>query len=1515
MEIADIWHSVEDKAWSLADFLEDKGIPIATFCEDKGLSPTMLFGGILVLIVLLLVLSGAGVGGGTGMLEVVAEDGGGNPLSLFQVEIVLPGGVSRTTTTNDDGVAKFLEVPFGEVLVNAKSPGYTGKVVIDFNEDGKRVRLIAQAEIANLQVIVQSTDGGYLDSGTIEIRDIATNTIKKTTTIDGSATYEHELEVGVYTVAVKSSSGGTLESRQVQLTGASATETFIISADSVNSALVKVIVKDENGNAVKDAVVTLYNFRSDSIISEQVTDAKGETVFQEGVAMGTAVYAMAYVPGDMRYSIITKNDAKAKFAKTVDAAISEITITMELKGRVKVIVWDAESFSSIRGASVTIKDRAGTVISEVKLTDDQGEALFTGFEQNIEVYASVKMDGYLEYDKPAESKKVEYTKEYIELPVALERDGSFIESRISIAVMDIYRDPLGQVSGILSSNEFKELILALRESDNLTFSVDANKMYDVGIHKAAYLRSLLQGISAGSHDAELTLSTDDNSAVLEVCLFAITNGLPADASGTVELRDYGGVLLDTQDTGDDNCAVFPDIPSSWNVFVNAYSDGYGSAETGLIKLLPIRAGTTRVNVTLGEIIPGAYPTGNVKVCVKDRSNDVIEGASVILHDVETDGPTSLAVVEQFTGSDGCTVFQSVPAQRAGLVGTVPVRVYAIVSAPEFAIYNGNLIGIVTEVRANEETPINVRLGAGEEICFVVQGPEGPIADADVSLCADEGCELLLQTLKTEADGHVIFYTDLNTIFARAVVDEDGLQKSVVKNFLKSEVINGQCGTVNVGEVSAYTYVSLDGIPEEGFYVKPGSSSEITFQLILNDRPVTGGAIPSGTENRVLDTSGVEMIITLLGVEAGAIRTVDAGSGKYAIPFAAPEDEGEAIATLTVVIADCDTCQGDAKSVRIIVTNSDSDGDGVPNEVDYCPNTAEGVIVDDWGCPSTADSDGDGVPDNRDLCPNSVTGAVVDSDGCAIGVADRDGDLWPDLIDAYPVDSARSAIIAMDDDQDGLLNSFDLYINDPNSGGESSVMVCAVDEDDQPIYAANIVAYEHSTYYNTQSGQSGYYAGTSPAGTYIGTGGGTYANQYSQGTQVAASGSGQGSYTSFYYGGQSSWDDTMRTDNCRIFQSSSNLGYSSSSSFFSQFFVRVSATGYTGYDSRTQGSSNVRFSRLQNGMIRIDVVLRKGATPTTGEGTTVNPERTVQLTGDNEEWKAESGTGSRINLYPVVTLDAKEIQVQTEITLQSPANAELDYLLTYRVGNPCYEVEADESGRLEKDIHFRRGQRSVVDEITIYSDRGDCWEKNNPNLEGVVSLVVEGKLLQVDDQEVQAGQSFNPATVSIQPLVGAVEKVDSVKDLRLLMGKMDLAHGVVTLGKIPSCIAPEANTAKSSVAGSSLGAVGDESKAAYKVVLDFNKAFPTELEKMVGSIRQVLLGQKRTPLDCKAYVSVDDKYMGYVQVGQSGLVCAEAMTKQAPQMTPAEKLFCDTVETGGREEISLNDQFSLRTKET
>jgi OOP family OmpA-OmpF porin len=58
---------------------------------------------------------------------------------------------------------------------------------------------------------------------------------------------------------------------------------------------------------------------------------------------------------------------------------------------------------------------------------------------------------------------------------------------------------------------------------------------------------------------------------------------------------------------------------------------------------------------------------------------------------------------------------------------------------------------------------------------------------------------------------------------------------------------------------------------------------------------------------------------------------------------------------------------------------DSDGDGVADDMDKCPDTPKGYKVDSDGC--ALDTDGDGVIDEMDQCLTTPEGTKVDRSGC------------------------------------------------------------------------------------------------------------------------------------------------------------------------------------------------------------------------------------------------------------------------------------------------------------------------------------------------------------------------------------------------------------------------------------------------------------------------------------------------------------------------------------------------------
>jgi len=141
--------------------------------------------------------------------------------------------------------------------------------------------------------------------------------------------------------------------------------------------------------------------------------------------------------------------------------------------------------------------------------------------------------------------------------------------------------------------------------------------------------------------------------------------------------------------------------------------------------------------------------------------------------------------------------------------------------------------------------------------------------------------------------------------------------------------------------------------------------------------------------------------------------------------------------------------------------TDTDGDGVVDKLDQCPEIAglealmgcpdkdaDGVADKDDACPSIAgiasmngcpDSDGDGIIDTKDACPN--TAGLANMDGCP----DADGDGIKDSLDKCPTVKGSTAMNGCpDSDGDGIIDIEDAC---PNTAGVASEKGCPVIDTD------------------------------------------------------------------------------------------------------------------------------------------------------------------------------------------------------------------------------------------------------------------------------------------------------------------------------------------------------------------------------------------------------------------------------------------------------------------------------------
>jgi hypothetical protein len=83
-------------------------------------------------------------------------------------------------------------------------------------------------------------------------------------------------------------------------------------------------------------------------------------------------------------------------------------------------------------------------------------------------------------------------------------------------------------------------------------------------------------------------------------------------------------------------------------------------------------------------------------------------------------------------------------------------------------------------------------------------------------------------------------------------------------------------------------------------------------------------------------------------------------------------------------AELDSVKREKAELARIKREKETDGDGVPDYRDDCPNNAPIELsqgVDERGCP--LDTDLDGVPEYRDECPDTPLGMAVDDKGCPV----------------------------------------------------------------------------------------------------------------------------------------------------------------------------------------------------------------------------------------------------------------------------------------------------------------------------------------------------------------------------------------------------------------------------------------------------------------------------------------------------------------------------------------------------
>jgi len=201
----------------------------------------------------------------------------------------------------------------------------------------------------------------------------------------------------------------------------------------------------------------------------------------------------------------------------------------------------------------------------------------------------------------------------------------------------------------------------------------------------------------------------------------------------------------------------------------------------------------------------------------------------------------------------------------------------------------------------------------------------------------------------------------------------------------------------------------------------------------------GEATPSGKRQDMAGATTLSPIEWLAGVTVKADRrfTVGLAAGRGATD-AIGTPELRAMVSLAFVAGAPARAQLSAADRG--APDQDTDGDGIPDSVDKCPNEPEDkdMFEDDDGCPDP-DNDHDGIPDALDKCPLDPEDkdGFQDEDGCPD--KDNDGDGIPDKLDKCPNEPEDKdgfedldGCPELDNDHDGIPDDKDKCPNEPET---------------------------------------------------------------------------------------------------------------------------------------------------------------------------------------------------------------------------------------------------------------------------------------------------------------------------------------------------------------------------------------------------------------------------------------------------------------------------------------------------
>ena len=544
----------------------------------------------------------------TGDLVVNVTDTDGNVLK--DVTVTVNG---NTLTTNADGTVTFEDLEAGIYEVIISKDGYQSQTTMLTIESGKvytlDAELATEVKTGSAKITVLDAFGKVTNNALVTIKDANGKVVAELRTDHTGEVYISTLETGNYTVEVVYmytpteglSAAGTLSINENQLTNL----TINLPAPYVPETTgdVYLTVVDKNGNALKDATVTLNN----GTVLSATTMADGTVIFED------------LEPGI--YSVMVELYGFHAYTTTITVEVGEtyneeITLSAITTGELQLTVTDTDG-NALANATIVMDGKTYT-------TDENGVLLITNVEAgNYKVTASA--NGYKSSEAFVDV--VALTKATCTL--TLEKE--ILRGTGVVIVTDENGNALSNASVTINGEQ-----VVTDAEGKATFANLEVGSYDVLITKDGYHEKI----------TTINITANDTTTITEFLIMKTGNMhiFVYDADG--EVLSNATVVVDnkTYTTDEHGKVVISGLmPKSY--FVKVLKDGYVEYSTTL-SIKPEEV--TSHNVYLQKVIT----TGTLKVTVVDENGNALKNAMVSIdnRNVTTDENGIVTITDIEAGS-------------------------------------------------------------------------------------------------------------------------------------------------------------------------------------------------------------------------------------------------------------------------------------------------------------------------------------------------------------------------------------------------------------------------------------------------------------------------------------------------------------------------------------------------------------------------------------------------------------------------------------------------------------------------------------------------------------------------------------------------------------------------------------------------------------------------------------------------------------------------------------------------